>query len=189
MIARTITCMTLMTMPIADRAYQATDLARDHRQVVDAARDGVAVIRDKDGTTLVMTTASLLERAQEIGGTTIALVQVAQALAGPADRRTAAACGDFAWLHPLPEDAQRRFLAEMTDRLLVVASGGRLEQPTGLVGDSLATAEAWADADRPWILRPASARARREWDGAMRNAPDVMVAVRDRRRRADLLLS
>ena len=43
-----------------------------------------------------------------------------------------------------------------------------------------------ADADRPWILRPASARAQREWDWAMRSAPDVMVAVRDRLRRDPL---
>lgn len=131
----------------ANRAYQATDLARNHRQVVDDARHGVAVIRDKDGTTLVMTTAALLERAQEIGGTAVALVQVAQALAEPADRRTTAAYGDFAWLRRLPEDAQRRFFAEMTDRLLVVASGGRLDQLTELVGDWLATAEAWGNTD------------------------------------------
>lgn len=140
-------CMKLMTMLHANRAYQATDLARNHRQVVDDARDGIAVIRDKDGTTLLMTTASVLERAQEIGGTAVALVQVAQALAEPADRRTTSAYGDFAWLRPLPEDAQRRFLAEVTDQLLVVASGGRLDQLTELVGDWLGTAEAWADAD------------------------------------------
>ncbi|HSW42735.1 MAG TPA: hypothetical protein VLM76_09525 [Patescibacteria group bacterium] len=139
--------MKLMTMLHANRAYQATDLARNHRQVVDDARDGFAIIRDKDGATLVMTTASVLERAQEIGGTAVALVQVAQALAEPADRRTTSAYGDFAWLRPLPEDAQRRFLAEVTDQLLVVASGGRLDQLTELVGDWLATAEAWADAD------------------------------------------
>ena len=147
MIARTITCMNLMTMLSANHAYQASDLARNHRQVVDDARNGIAVIRDKDGTTLVMTTASLLERAQEIGGAAVALVQVAQALTGPADRRTTAAYGDVAWLRPRPEDAQRRFLAEMTDRRLVVASGGRLGQLTELVSDWLATAEAWTDAD------------------------------------------
>lgn len=142
-----IVLMKLMTMLGTNRAFQATDLVRNHRQVVDAARDGIAVIRDKDGMALVMTTASVLERAQEIGGTAVALVQVAQALAEPADRRTSSAYGDFAWLRPLPEDAQRRFLAEMTDRLLIVASGGRLDQLSELVGDWLATAEAWADAD------------------------------------------
>jgi hypothetical protein len=115
--------------------------------VVDDARAGIAVIRDKDGTTLVMTTASLLERAQEIGAAAVALVQVSQALAEPADRRTTSAFGDFAWLRPLPEDAQRGFLAEMTDRLLVVASGGRLDQLAELVGDRLATAEAWGNPD------------------------------------------
>ena len=131
----------------SNRAYQATDLARNHRQVVDAARDGIAVIRDKDGTTLVMTTASLLERAQEIGATAVGLVQVSQALAEPVDRRATSAYGDFAWLRPLPEDAQRRFLAEMSDRLLVVASGGHLDRLTELVGDWLATAEAWGRPD------------------------------------------
>jgi hypothetical protein len=128
-----------------NRAYQATDLARNHRQVVDAARDGIAIIRDKDGTTLVMTAASVLDRAQVIGSTAVALVQVAHALAEPADRRTPSSYGDFAWLGPLREDAQRQFLAEMTDRLVVVASGGRLDQLTELIGDWLATAEAWAD--------------------------------------------
>lgn len=139
--------MNLMTMLSANHAYQASDLARNHRKVVDAARDGIAVIRDKDGTALVMTAASVLERAQEIGGTAVALVQVARALAGPAAGRTASAYGDFAWLCPLPEDAQRRFVGEVTDRLLVVASGGRLDQLTELVSDWLATAEAWTDAD------------------------------------------
>ena len=147
MIVSMIACMKMVTMLSSNRAYQATDLVRNHRQVVDDARAGIAVIRDKDGTTLVMTTASLLERAQEIGAAAVALVQVSQALAEPADRRTTSAFGDFAWLRPLPEDAQRGFLAEMTDRLLVVASGGRLDQLTELVGDWLATAEAWGNPD------------------------------------------
>ena len=43
------------------------------------------------------------------GGIAVALVQVAQALAEPADRRTTSTYGDFAWLRPQPEDAQRRF--------------------------------------------------------------------------------
>jgi hypothetical protein len=139
--------MKLMTMLGSPRAYQATDLARNHRQVVDDARAGIAVIRDKDGTTLVMTTASVLERAQEIAGAAIALVQVAQELAVPAGQRTTAAYGDFAWLRGLPDDAQRTFVAEMSDQLLIVASGGRLDQLRHLIGDWLATAEAWGDTE------------------------------------------
>lgn len=143
----TIVRMKMTTMLVSDRAYQATDLARNHRRVVDDARDGVAVIRDKDGTTLVMTAASRFERANDIGVTAVSLVQLWQVLAEPADRRTTAAYGDFAWMRVLPEDAQRRFLGEMTDRLLIVSSGGRLDQLTELVDDWLATAEAWADTD------------------------------------------
>jgi hypothetical protein len=151
-IARTIVRMKTMTMLSADRAYQATDLARNHRQVVDEARGGIAIIRDKDGTTLVMTSASRFERATDVGGTAVSLVQLWQVLAEAADHRTTAAYGDFAWLRPLPEEAQQRFLAEMTDRLLVVASGGRLDQLTELVGDWLATAEAWGNADAREVL-------------------------------------
>jgi hypothetical protein len=139
----------------------------------------MALIRDKDGTALVMTTASRLERAQEVCAIAVALVQVARALAEPSERRSPAAYGDFAWLSVLPEDAQRRFLGETTDRLLITASGGRVDDLEELVGDWLATAEAWSNPatrdalvadevsplrdvelvpDRPWTLRPASAR-------------------------------
>jgi hypothetical protein len=144
---RTIIRMKMHAMLRSERTYQATDLARNHRQVVDDARAGVAVIRDKDGTALVMTAASRLERANDIGGTAVSLVQLWQVLAEPVDRRTTAAYGDFAWLRVLPEESQRRFVAEMTDRLLIAASGGRLDQLTQLVGDWLATAEAWADSE------------------------------------------
>lgn len=147
MFPRTILSMKMMTMLRAERTYQATDLARNHRQVVDDARGGVALIRDKDGTALVMTAASRFERATDIGDLAVSLVQLWQVLAEPADRRTTAAYGDFAWMGVLPEAAQRRFLAEMTERLLIVSSGGRLDQITELVADWLATAEAWRDTD------------------------------------------
>ncbi len=147
MIELTIVRMKMTTMLGSDRAYQATDLARNHRRVVDDARDGLAIIRDKDGTALVMTAASRFERANDIAATAVSLVQLWQVLAEPPDRRTTASYGDFAWLRILPEDAQRRFLGEMTDRLLIVSSGGRLDQLSEVVDDWLATAQAWADSD------------------------------------------
>ncbi len=38
------------------------------------------------------------------------------------------------------------------------------------------------EVDRPWILRPASARVQREWDAAVRSAPSLMAVVRERLR-------
>lgn len=42
------------------------------------------------------------------------------------------------------------------------------------------------DPNWPWIVRPASARTQREWDAAMRSAPNLMTAVRERLRRDPL---
>jgi hypothetical protein len=51
-----------------------------------------------------------------------------------------------------PEDAQRRCLAEITEALLVSASGTSLRPVEQLLGDWRATAEAWADPDTRGVL-------------------------------------
>jgi len=52
----------------------------------------------------------------------------------------------------LPEEARRRCLAEVTEALLVRASGTSLGPVEQLVGDWRATAEAWADPDTRGVL-------------------------------------
>lgn len=63
-------------------AYQATDLARSHRQVIDAARSGRALIRDKDGMALLMIPAEDVERTAEVAELALDLVRAAQSLLG-----------------------------------------------------------------------------------------------------------
>jgi hypothetical protein len=72
MITRTITCMKLRTMLVRHQARPVQPPPGGGRRATGSGH------RDKDGTTLVMTTASVLERAQEINGTAVALVQVAE---------------------------------------------------------------------------------------------------------------
>lgn len=126
-------------------AYQATDLARNHRQVIDAARHGGALIRDKDGTTLVMGSAEAAGRTADIADLAMDLVRAARVLLNSEREHGPEEYGDLAWLAALPDEAQRRFFDEMGDALMVAASGTSLRPVELLLGDWRATAEAWAD--------------------------------------------
>ena len=127
-------------------AFQATDLARRHREVIDAARSGRAIVRDKDGTALVMAPVADVERTDEIVELALDLIRAAAAVRqGPG--AAVEAFGGLAWLSVLPEDAQKRFLDELTDAVLIAASGTSLRPVELLLGDWRATAEAWADPD------------------------------------------
>jgi len=127
-------------------AYQATDLARNHREVIDAARRGEALIRDKDGTALVLAPAAELGRIREISSIALDLLR-AQRAADSSDRGDPTRYGDLAWISVLPEASQRDFAREMTDALLLAASGTSVRPVEVLIGDWRATAEAWADSD------------------------------------------
>ena len=128
-------------------AYQATDLARHHRAVIDAARAGRALLRDKDGSALVLAPAAEIDRTYEIAELALELIRARQAVDREAGQRSAGLYGDLAWLTVLPDDIQRRCLDELTEALLVASSGLSLRPLELLLGDWRATAEAWADPD------------------------------------------
>ncbi len=140
-------------------AYQATDLARNHRQVFDAARNGGALIRDKDGLALLMVPAEERERERDVAGLALDLVRAALAISR--HDRSAASFGGLGWVSVLPVESQRQFLAEMSDALLVVSSGLPLRSVELLLGDWKATAESWADPEaREQLLAAADAPVR-----------------------------
>ncbi len=85
-------------------AYQATDLARNHREVIDAARRGSALIREKDGLALVMAPAKETRRTREIGDLALDLVRAASVMLPGGAARTAAAYGGMAWRGQLHRD-------------------------------------------------------------------------------------
>jgi hypothetical protein len=133
-------------MPLAPViAFQATDLARNHRQVLDAARRGSALIRDKDGLALVITRAEELGRERDVAGLALDLVRAALAIFR--GEGSAASFGNLGWVSVLPVEAQRQFFAEMSDALLVTASGLSMHGVEQVLGDWKATAETWADPD------------------------------------------
>lgn len=128
-------------------AYQATDLARHHREVIDAARAGRALVRDKDGTSLTLAPSADIERTDEIAELALELIRARQTVEQGVDRRSPTGYGGLAWLSVLPDADQRRFLDELAETLLVAASGTSLRPVELLLDDWRATAEAWADPD------------------------------------------
>ncbi|HEX7431236.1 MAG TPA: hypothetical protein VF293_03495, partial [Candidatus Limnocylindrales bacterium] len=148
---RTIVRMIVRMRRIAESgpqvAYQATDLARHHRAVIDAARSGQALLRDKDGTALVLAPAADIERTYEIAELALELIRARQAVDRETGQRSAGLYGDLAWLSVLPDEVQRRCLDELAEALLVASSGMSLRPVDLLLGDWRATTEAWADPD------------------------------------------
>ncbi|MBA3587818.1 MAG: hypothetical protein H0W41_09300, partial [Chloroflexi bacterium] len=107
--------------------YQATDLARNHRNVMAEARAGYALVRDKDGTTLILTPAGDVERLRELADLALGLATLQRVLTRPMDQRATALYGSFAWASALPEENQRAFADELADALLIATSGTSLE--------------------------------------------------------------
>lgn len=130
---------------VGGTAYQVTDLVRNHREVVQRAKQGGALIRDKDGTALLLTLASDAARDDELMRVAADYLRLSTALGQAAGRRTLAAYGGFAWLVALEGEDQQEFLQELGDPLLVALSGGPLRPVTDLIEDWKATAATYAD--------------------------------------------
>jgi hypothetical protein len=137
-------CRRFETMALAV-AYQATDLARNHRQVLDDARRGGALLRDKDGLALLVAPAEDVNREREVAALALDLVRAALAILK--GDHSAAGYGALGWLSVLPDEDQRQFFTEMSNTLLVASSGLGLRSVELLLGDWKATAESWADPD------------------------------------------
>lgn len=137
--------------------YQVTDLARNHREVVDTARHGGALIRDKDGVTLILTPASELAQNHELAQLAGNFLSLYTTMELPPVQRTVPGYGAFAWLEVFDEEYQRQFISELSGPLLVALSGGPLTPVVSLIEDWKATAVIYADDDlRVELTRPLS---------------------------------
>jgi hypothetical protein len=127
--------------------FQATDLSRHHREVLDAARrPGGAVIRDKDGVSLLITYASGVSLDQYVLAGIKDAVRVLGLLTMPAELRDPIQYGDLAWVALLPENDQATFIWEYVRALEATAATG-IDVVEQLVYEWQQTARAWSDAD------------------------------------------
>ena len=131
----------------AGTAFQATDLQRSHRAVLDEARESGALIRDKDGLLLLLHPAEDVDRQEsllEIMWSTVFIERVLQR--SPKDREPVM-YGPFAWVSILPEEDQKKFLEEVIDQLLISKNSGSNAKLEQLIEDWQVSAQTWSDED------------------------------------------
>lgn len=130
-----------------DTTFQATDLARRSRDVLVAARTSTgAIIRDKDGESLLVEPAGRSGRARyELAGMRNAL-RVLRLLDMPQDARDPVLYGELAWVAVLAERDQRMFAWEFVRALEAMDATGP-EPIEQLLYEWRQTARAWADED------------------------------------------
>lgn len=126
-----------------DASFQATDLARNAREVLDAARTPAgALIRDKDGTNFRVVLAG---RASQESFTLRGLSDAIRILRlASLQVRDPALYGDLAWLAPLPAEAQTEFAWAYAQAIQSAPSTG-LEPVEALMYEWQQTARAWSD--------------------------------------------
>lgn len=120
----------------ADTAFTTSDLARNRKGVVTAAREGRALIRDKDGTVLAMVRSERLamhDRFDALHRTLRAVIA-----AQDEDRPSPSSLGEVAWIAEWPLDSRRRFARDLAETISVAEAIGSTEP-----------ADAFLDASRP----------------------------------------
>lgn len=135
-----------------DRIYQASDLASKRRELMDAARLGLAQIRDTDGTGLVMLPQDrfdYLRAVREQFGRFIALVGTFER---PAAERRATDFGDFAWLTAFDEDDQFAFRSELLEALVQSLAQDSVEPAERCISEWRTTARALSNEKSRRIL-------------------------------------
>jgi hypothetical protein len=132
--------------------YTASDLDRKRREVTDAARHGIARIRDTDGMGLVLLPARHYEVLDAVSRWHDLLDIAERARAKPPEERVPRDFGDLTWLRHFDDDDLATFIAELRDAVSVAYHDDNLTELDKLVRDWRATAEELADPARREVL-------------------------------------
>lgn len=140
-----------MTTTTSDTIFQLTDLANRRVEVVEAARQGGARVRDKDGTSLLMLRESHVRVLEGLSEWTRAYLQLERLLRREGEP-SVSELGDLAWLRVFSESDQALFLDDLHDALVSAAADGDLRPVEHCVGDWRVTARQLDDPLRRSVL-------------------------------------
>ena len=120
---------------MSDVIFQATDLANHRTEFLDAARNGRARLRDKDGTSLVMLPESRLRLLEGLAKWWEAYMKV-EGLLRRNELPKATELGDLAWLRSFDREDLEEFVSELHD--VLIAAGA--DEDTAVLDDFI---KAW----------------------------------------------
>ncbi|GAA4180182.1 hypothetical protein GCM10022252_02660 [Streptosporangium oxazolinicum] len=106
---------------MTDVIFQSSDLANKRTEVLDAAREGLARVRDKDGTSLVMLPERRLRLLEEIARWSRAHMRLDELLRRDVTLNVGD-LGDLAWLRVFDADDLREFVEDLHDALIAAHS-------------------------------------------------------------------
>jgi hypothetical protein len=139
-----------MTSP--STIFQASDLNRRGRSILDAARDGVARIRDTDGASLVMTGEAefqaMRDRLDDLRRLTDAMasfITLDRALDHEHRAPSLAELGSWTWVRLLPAEDAAAFLHDIAEALYASCREMNTGPLSAVLSDWKATAEALSD--------------------------------------------
>lgn len=136
--------------------YQASDLASKRTEILDAASNGRALIRDTKGQGLVLLPEETLEHLEQYSEWSIKLERLRRLLAYNR-RPTVAELGDLAWLRVFDDDDLHEFCDELSEQLVACLADGDFADLNTLIRDWRVTAGQLEDPLRKRILLQAEA--------------------------------
>lgn len=101
--------------------FQTSDLAKRRTEFVQAAREGGAHLRDRDGTSYVMLREQRVQSLESLAAWSGRLLRL-QGLLSRDRLPTVAELGDLAWLRPFDRDDLREFIDELHEVLIASLS-------------------------------------------------------------------
>jgi hypothetical protein len=102
--------------------FQTSDLAKKRTEFVQAARDGGAHLRDKDGTSYVMMPERRVQSLESLAGWSGRLLRLQDLLGRDDKLPTVAEFGELAWLRVFDRDDLKEFLDELHEVLIASLS-------------------------------------------------------------------
>lgn len=132
-------------------SFQVSDLAKQRTAVLDAARNGRAIIKDNKGPELVMLPNVKLEHLELYKEWTLNLNRLRSYLQ-PGGRPDVAGWGDLAWLRVFDNDDLTAFCDELSDELVIDISGDDFTGLDKLLHEWKATAGQLEDPLRKRVL-------------------------------------
>jgi hypothetical protein len=127
-----------------DTIFLTSDLAKKRLEVLAAARDGIARLRDKDGTGLVIVPETRLTLLEELADWSQALIRL-EALMRRSVRPRVSELGELAWLRCFDLGDLREFADELHDALVAAHADGDTDPLNDCIYSWRATARELAD--------------------------------------------